>query len=188
MSRRLALVATTLVWTTIVEPINLAGMSTIRTKLTRRAARFDSLEQEVFLNLWRTYDRLRIHEDEVFGRFDLTPQQYNLLRLLRAAHPDSLPTLTLASRLVSRAPDITRMLDKLESRGLIVRDRPADNRRMVRVQISDSGIALLEEISQPLQECHVRQLGHMSAGELKQLIALLRAARDTHEDKESFWR
>src|SRR2546429_6187982 len=89
--------------------------------------RFDSLEQEVFLNLWRTYDRLRALEDELFARYDLTPQQYNVLRLLRAQHPGSMPTLGLADRLVSRAPDITRILDKLEGRGLIARRPPADN-------------------------------------------------------------
>src|SRR5262245_23564441 len=94
------------------------------------ALRFDSLEQEVFLNLWRTYDRLRALEDGLFGRYDLPPQQYNALRLLRAQHPETIPTLTLANRLVSRAPDITRMLDKLEQHGLVARDRPADNRRV----------------------------------------------------------
>src|SRR6202035_5479577 len=94
-----------------------------------KSRHFDSLEQEVFLNLWRTYDRLRALEDELFGRYDLTPQQYNVLRLLRADHPATVPTLALANRLVSRAPDITRMLDKLAERGLVTRDRPPDNRR-----------------------------------------------------------
>lgn len=162
-------------------------MPALRAKLTRHATRFDSLEQEVFLNLWRTYDRLRMQEDELFGRFELTPQQYNVLRLLTAAHPEALPTLTLAERLVSRAPDITRMLDKLEERGLIARERLADNRRVVRIGITKSGLALLEEIALPLQECHARQLGHMSATELKQLCALLRVARDPHEEEESSW-
>ena len=69
---------------------------------SRTGRRFDSLEQEVFLSLWRTYDRLRL-EDELFGRYDLTPQQYNALRLLRGDHPDTLRTLDLAARLV-RAP------------------------------------------------------------------------------------
>ena len=78
-----------------------------------QAARFDSLEQEVFLSLWRTYDRLRQLEDELFSQFDLTPQQYNALRMLRAAHPVSLPTLELSARLVSRAAEITRLVDKL---------------------------------------------------------------------------
>src|SRR5215204_3237261 len=75
--------------------------------------RFDSPQQEAFLSLWRTYDRLRAHEDELFARHDLTAQQYNALRLLRAAHPRKVPTLAVATRLVSRAPDITRMLDRL---------------------------------------------------------------------------
>jgi DNA-binding MarR family transcriptional regulator len=74
---------------------------------------FDSLQQQAFLNLWRTYDRLRLLEEELFARFELTPQQYNVLRLLRNKHPHSMPTLSLAARLVSRAPDITRMLEKL---------------------------------------------------------------------------
>src|SRR5947208_15145452 len=94
---------------------------------------FDSLEQEVFLGLWRTYDRLRALEEELFGRHDLTPQQYNALRLLAGEHPGKVRTLDLAGRLVSRAPDITRLLATLEQRGLVERDRPADNRPVVRV-------------------------------------------------------
>jgi DNA-binding MarR family transcriptional regulator len=154
----------------------------------RRTVRFDSLEQEVFLNVWRTYDRLRILEEEIFGRFELTPQQYNVLRLLRAVRPESLQTLTLARRLVSRAPDITRMLDKLESRGLIVRERPSDNRRVVRVRISKAGLALVDRIAAPLAVCHARQLGHLSRQDLKQLCALLKAARRPHESAGSSWR
>ena len=150
--------------------------------------RFDSLEQEVFLNLWRTYDRLRLLEDELFARFDLTPQQYNLLRLLKAVHPGALPTLALADRLVSRAPDITRMLDKLEERGLVARQRLEDNRRVVEVGITRAGLALLQAIAGPLRACHMRQLGHLPAQDLKRLAALLRAARRPHEDAASPWR
>jgi DNA-binding MarR family transcriptional regulator len=155
---------------------------------TSHAPRFDSLEQEVFLSLWRTYDRLRALEEELFGRYDLTPQQYNALRLLRAEHPGALPTLALANRLVSRAPDITRMLDKLEQRGLIVRERPRDNRRVVRVGITPAGLALVRQITGPLRACHERQLGHLSPANLKRLSALLRAARAPHENDESSWR
>lgn len=162
-------------------------MVTPRPNLTRRATRFDSLEQEVFLNLWRTYDRLRIQEDGLFGSFDLTPQQYNVLRLLRAVHPKAIPTLTLAARLVSRAPDITRMLDKLEERDWVARVRLAANRRVVEIGITEAGIKLLNEIAEPLRECHARQLGHMSAAELKQLSVLLRSARGPHEMDESSW-
>src|SRR3954454_7770313 len=96
----------------------------------KRGQRFDSPQQETYLNLWRTYDRLRLLEDELFGRHELTAQQYNALRLLRAAHPPKVPPLRLAGRLVSRAPDITRMVDKLHERGLVERERPADNRRV----------------------------------------------------------
>ena len=152
-----------------------------------RRSRFDSLEQEVFLNLWRTYDRLRALEDELFSGHDLTPQQYNVLRLLRGEHPNALPTLDLAGRLVSRAPDITRMLDKLEQRSLIERNRPAENRRTVNVGITAAGLALLRELDQPLRRCHARQLGHLSQKDLKALIQLLRSARAPHEVPEGIW-
>lgn len=151
-------------------------------------ARFDSAEQEAFLNLWRTYDRLRMLEDDLFARFDLTPQQYNVLRLLKAQHPRPVPTLTLADRLVSRAPDITRMLDKLEHRGMIVRDRPPENRRVVLVRIAPNGLELLKRIARPLQECHRRQLGHLAPDDLIELVRLLKAARRPHEPAGGSWR
>jgi DNA-binding MarR family transcriptional regulator len=153
-----------------------------------RARHFDSPEQEVFLNLWRTYDRLRALEDELFGRYDLTPQQYNVLRLLRGEHPGTLPTLALAAQLVSRAPNITRMLDQLEKRGLVERERPADNRRVVRVGITPAGLALLRDLDEPVRACHARQLGHLSRAELRNLAALLQAAREPHEPPGSSWR
>ena len=149
--------------------------------------RFDSLEQEVYLNLWRTYDRLRMLEDELFCPYDLTNQQYNLLRLLKATHPSTIQTLSLANRLVSRAPDITRMLDKLEQRGLVVRERLPENRRVVQVGISDKGIKLLEEIALPLAECHAKQLGHLDGEQLQELVRLLRLARQPHESPDSKW-
>jgi DNA-binding MarR family transcriptional regulator len=162
-------------------------MTTSQPRQARTGRRFDSLEQEVFLSLWRTYDRLRTLEEELFGRYDLTPQQYNALRLLCSEHPDKIRTLDLAARLVSRAPDITRLLDKLERRGLIDRDRPADNRRVVRIGITVAGLALLSELREPIRECHVRQLGHLSQKQLKDLIALLGAARQPHEEPASSW-
>lgn len=154
----------------------------------RSRKRFDSPQQEVFLNLWRTYDRLRALEDEVFARFGLTAQQYNALRLLRAALPGKVPTLSLATRLVSRAPDITRLLDKLHERGLVDRERPASNRRVVMIGITDAGLALLDEIAPAVRECHASQLGHLKAEEMKTLVDLLRRARDPHEPAESEWR
>lgn len=150
--------------------------------------RFDSPEQEAFLGLWRTFDRLRAMEEELFARYDLTPQQYNALRLLRGAHPDTLRTTDLTERLVSRAPDTTRLLDKLAERGLIERRRSEANRREVRVGITAAGGTLLDELQEPLRACHARQLGHLTRAELRDLTALLRAARLPHEDADSSWR
>jgi DNA-binding MarR family transcriptional regulator len=162
-------------------------MTTGTTEKRATARRFDSPEQEAFLSLWRTYDRLRAMEDGLFAGFDLTPQQYNALRLLRAEHPDPVPTLALADRLVSRAPDITRLLDKLEQRGLVVRSRKPGDRRSVLVGITPAGLGLLDEIAGPLRDCHARQLGHLSRADLKTLTALLHAARLPHEPTGSMW-
>lgn len=150
--------------------------------------RFDSLQQEAFLNLWRTYDRLKALEDELFSRHDLTAQQYNALRLLRACHPQKVPTLALAGQLVSRAPDITRLLDKLHQNHLIDRERPENDRRAVCIGITDAGLALLAELAEKVRDCHLRQLGHLEPDELQRLIDLLTKAREPHEPPGSRWR
>jgi DNA-binding MarR family transcriptional regulator len=163
------------------------GMTTLAPRHPRGRRRFDSFEQEAFLNLWRTYDRLKALEDALFARYELTPQQYNALRLLKSEHPRPIRTLDLAARLVSRAPDITRLVDKLEERGLISRDRPAENRRIVCIAITEAGRELLRELQKPIAECHARQLGHLSAKQLQELVSLLKAARGPHEGDESTW-
>lgn len=155
---------------------------------TERGARFDSLEQEVYLSLWRTYDRLRALEEEFFSRYELTAQQYNVLRLLRAEHPGTMPTLAIANRLISRAPDITRILDKLQQRGLVERERLAENRRVVRVNITAAGLELIKELSEPLRTCHEAQLGHLSQDELATMRTLLKKLREPHEEPGSIWR
>jgi DNA-binding MarR family transcriptional regulator len=149
---------------------------------------FDSPQQEAFLSLWRTYDRLRAFEDELFSQYELTAQQYNALRLLKAEHPGTLPTLVLASRLVSHAPDITRLVDRLEERGLVVRERMPDNRRVVQVGITETGLELLKQLEEPVRACHQRQLGHLGAEQIAALVDLLRSARQPHEPGESAWR
>lgn len=152
-----------------------------------KTPRFDSPLQEVYLNLWRTYDRLRALEDELFARFDLTAQQYNVLRLLGAAQPEAVPTLAIADRLISRAPDITRMIDRLEERGLVRRERRAKDRRVVHVGITPEGAQLVQQVAGPLAECHARQLGHMAPSDLRSLSSLLRAARAPHETGGGPW-
>jgi DNA-binding MarR family transcriptional regulator len=162
----------------------MATSSAASRKLTRR---FDSVEQEAYLHLWRTYDRLKALEDELFETYKLSAQQYNALRLLRAAAPEALTVQGLAARLISRAPDMTRLLLRLEERGLISRKRRAGNRRIVDVKITDAGRALLDELAEPVRNCHHRQLGHLSAGQLQTLITALSAARDPHEEPDSPW-
>ncbi|NBW87079.1 MAG: MarR family transcriptional regulator, partial [Planctomycetia bacterium] len=80
---------------------------------------FDSLEQQAYLQLWRTYDRLREIDERLFQQHGVTAQQYNTLRILRAVRPGSLSTSALGARLVSRAPDMTRLLDRLEEQGFV---------------------------------------------------------------------
>ncbi len=149
--------------------------------------RFDSPLQELYLNLWRTYDRLRELEDDLFAQFEINSQQYNVLRLLRAAQPRGMATLAIGDRLVSRAPDITRLLDRLESRGWVERVRPPEDRRQVLACITAAGIDLLHRIAEPLQACHQQQLGHLTEDEVNQLTSLLHRARRPHEIQGSQW-
>lgn len=148
---------------------------------------FDSPQQEAFLNLWRTYDRLRALEDEFFSQHELSAQQYNTLRLLRATAPGTMPTLLIAERLVSRAPDITRLLDRLESRGLVVRERRPDNRRVVEVGITPAGCKLLDEMAGGVVAVAQAQLGHLTKEQLSRFTELLELARGPHEAPHSPW-
>ncbi len=148
---------------------------------------FDSLEQEVFLNLWRTYDCLKSVEDELFDRYALSAQQYNALRLLRSVHPGAIPSQALGRKLISRGPDTTRMLDRLERRGLISRQRRDENRRVVEVTITTSGLSMLVELHELVKSMHRSQLGHLSSTTQKELARLLRLARKPHDDATCDW-
>ena len=152
-----------------------------------RPPHFDVPQQEAYLNLWRTYDCLKSLEDELFGQYQLSAQQYNALRLLRATAPEPIRTLLLAQRLISRAPDITRLLNRLEQRGLVERERSDSNRRVVEVRITADGLQLLKEMDAQVREMHLRQLGHLDQEELRQLTHLLQRARRPHEDDSCDW-
>jgi DNA-binding MarR family transcriptional regulator len=158
-----------------------------RSSAAAKAKGFDSVEQEVFLNLWRAYDCLKAVEDELFTQFELSAQQYNVLRLLRSAAPQGMQTMELGRRLISRAPDTTRMLDRLETRGLIQRRRLENNRRVVEVVITRHGKSLLDEMSAGVLAMHRRQLGHLNSKQSRQLIELLREVRRPHEDHSCDW-
>ena len=156
-------------------------------KSRKETSKFDSLEQEVYLNLWRAFDRLRSIEDEVFLPLGITSQQYNVLRLLESNHPESVPTLIIGDQMISKSPDITRMLDKLEKASFIQRTRPSENRRTVLINITSAGLKLLEEIAVPLNRCHKKQLGHLSQVELHEMASLLRKVRKPHEPEKTPW-
>ncbi len=143
---------------------------------------FDSPEQEAYLQLWRTYDRLREIEEQVFSQHGLTAQQYNALRVLKSMKEGSLAISALGARLVSRAPDMTRMLDKLADRELVSRQRSHANRRVVEVSITPAGRELLKQLSSEVRRCGRDQLGHMDPADLKQLVRLLKEARRPHEE------
>ena len=155
---------------------------------TAKKKAFDSPQQQVYLSMWRTYDRLRAIEEALFDRWNLTAQQYNVLRLLEAKHPDPLPTLQLSARLISRAPDITRILDKLEDQGWIQRDRSTADRRAVLVALTPKGRLQLKEMATEVKRMHVAQLGHLTVEQMRDLLALLEIARAPHEPQGSDWK
>ena len=146
---------------------------------------FDSLEQEAYLQLWRTYDRLREIDERLFQQYGITAQQYNALRILRAVRPGSLSTSALGARLVSRAPDMTRLLDRLEEQGFVKRQRSAENRRVVGVTITRPGLAVLDKLAAGVRRCGRDQLGHLPRKTLQALIAILEQARAPHEDQST---
>ncbi|PYX63413.1 MAG: MarR family transcriptional regulator [Acidobacteria bacterium] len=107
---------------------------------------------------------------------DLSATQYNVLRILRGS-PDGLPCGEIASRMITRDPDITRLLDRLERRGLISRCRETKDRRMVMARITPDGLKLLARLDEPVGDAHRKQLGHLGRERLRALTELLHAAR-----------
>jgi DNA-binding MarR family transcriptional regulator len=107
---------------------------------------------------------------------DISSTQYNVLRILRGS-PEGLPCGEIANRMITRDPDITRLLDRLEKRGLISRCRQTKDRRMVMVRITPEGLKLLARLDEPVQQGHRRQLGHLGHDRLLALTELLHAAR-----------
>lgn len=133
--------------------------------------------QEAILNILRTSDQYDIRLARLFREYELTPSQYNVLRILRG-EGKPLPCLEIADRLVHAVPAITGLLDRLEKGGLITRQRCTADRRVVYVDLTPAALKLLERLDQPLQETHQRLIGHLSPEELEQLISLLEKARE----------
>jgi DNA-binding MarR family transcriptional regulator len=133
-------------------------------------------EEGAFLDLLRTCDLLSRGPAQVIKAEDLSPTQYNVLRILRGA-PDGLPCGEIADRMITRDPDVTRLLDRLEKRGLISRWREAKDRRVVQARITAEGLKVLARLDEPIQQMHRGQLGHLGKDRLRALAAMLEAAR-----------
>lgn len=138
---------------------------------------FDSIQQEAILNLLRTSDQLHNRLGRLFRQFDLTPSQYNVLRILRG-EGKPIPSLEIASRVIQVVPAITGLIDRLEKQNLVQRKRCQEDRRVVYVAITRKGTELLAKIDQPLEALQAELMKVHSKAELTQLIGLLEKTRE----------
>jgi len=137
---------------------------------------FDSLDQEAALSILRTSDQLSIRFARLFREHNLTPSQYNILRILRGEGAP-LPILEIAQRTITVVPGITGLIDRLEQAGLVVRERCDKDRRVIYVSLTRPGKQAVDQLDQPLAELHHTLMGHLAKSELKELIRLLEQAR-----------
>ena len=136
-----------------------------------------TLENRIFVALLQAADALGQEAEQLLKTAGLTGAQYNVLRILRGAEPEGLPCRGIGDRMISHDPDMTRLLDRLEKRGLITRMRQTDDRRVVKTRITPQALSLLKTLDQPIRELHKRQFRHMSAARLKILSDLLEVVR-----------
>lgn len=172
----------------------MAGQTSRLQREIRQTRPFRSVYHEAFLSVLKTADVFRRAVSEVTGAHGITPQQYNVLRILRGAGPEGLATLAIAERLIEETPGVTRLLDRLEARRLIRRARCKTDRRQVLCHISPAGLRLLEQID-PFIAGPEQQLARTwSAAEARTLIGLLDRGRealagfrlpDNHNDQRS---
>lgn len=147
---------------------------------SRKVRQIGSPEETAFLDLVRTADMLSRGAVEIFKAEDLSPTQYNVLRILRGS-PEGLPCGEIAGRLITRDPDVTRLLDRMEKRGLISRARESRDRRMVLARLTPDGLKVVDRLDEPVQNMHRKLLGHLGKERLRALRELLAAAREKAE-------
>jgi DNA-binding MarR family transcriptional regulator len=138
---------------------------------------FNSLADEAFLNLQRTSDFLTRKVADALKPFEITPPQYNVLRILRGAGDEGLINREIGERMLTFVPDVTRMLDRLEARSLICRERGTQDRRLVRAFITSEGLELLARLDDLFRDFHSRLLNGCSETELRKLIKMLEKLR-----------
>jgi MarR family transcriptional regulator, organic hydroperoxide resistance regulator len=131
------------------------------------------LEDQLFVAILKTADILSQEADQLIKAAGLTGTQYNVLRILRGAEPDGLPCSGIGERMISRDPDMTRLLDRLESHNLITRRRQKEDRRVIKTRITPEGLKALKKLDQPVHDLHKRQFRRLTGTRLKQLAELL---------------
>ncbi len=134
-------------------------------------------EVALFLNVQRTAELMTTEFSQMLKPHGITQQQYNVLRILSGSAPDGLPCLEVASRMVTRVPDITRLVDRMVRDDLATRIRSEEDRRIVRIAITEKGADLVDRLRGPIDELHFRQAGRLDESEIKQLNALLEKFR-----------
>lgn len=147
-------------------------------KEIRQTKPFQSREEEAFLNLGRTWEFLQKQVADLLKQHQLTSTQYNMLRILRGAGAEGLTCTQATERMLSPDPDITRLLDRMESQGLIRRDRTPEDRRVVIARITDRGIEAANRIDEPLHQLLQQSVGRIGRQRLLDLIDTLEALRD----------
>ena len=141
---------------------------------------FRSREQQAVLGLLRTADAIKRSLAHVIEPHGITPQQYNVLRILRGAGPDGLPTLTIGERMVEQTPGVTRLIDRLERKGLVVRTPCPKDRRRVFCQITPKGLGLLEDLDEPVNRWDAQTVSILPPSEVDSLIKLLDRVRTSN--------
>lgn len=151
-------------------------MGDLKTEL-RQTKAFPSVHEEAYLNLERTAAMLSDAFEQMLRPYGITGTQYNVLRILRGAPPAGLCRNEIRDRLVTRMPDVTRLLDRMENAGLITRERSTEDRRQVSTQLTREGRRLVDSLDAPATGEHKARLGHLSHTQLRTLIDLLTQVR-----------
>ncbi len=139
--------------------------------------KFRSREQRTTLGLLRTADAIRRHYTQVIEPHGITLQQYNVLRILRGAGREGLPTLTVGERMIEQTPGVTRLVDRLEGKKLVDRVPCARDRRKVFCRITAQGLALLLELDDPINRADSQAVSVLDGGDMDSLIEMLDRVR-----------
>jgi DNA-binding MarR family transcriptional regulator len=142
---------------------------------------FSSLEEEAFIAILRTSDKLQQQLVELLKRHGLSPTQFNALRILRGAGDAGLPCSEIGERMINHDPDITRLLDRLEQRDFVQRERDQKDRRVHVARITRTGLEILKTLDRPIEEFHRHFIPKIGESSLKSLIRLLEKVRETSE-------